>query len=105
MQTSNIDLRVYNDRQVCKFLGISKRTVAELRATGNLPFVRLGRKRVGVRHADLARYLRTQFVSESGRRCSMTQEYLRELHRSGGLIEITFDSPMEQAPVLNPCLL
>ena len=32
----------------------------------------------------------------------MTQEYLRELHRSGGLIEITFDSPMEQAPVLEP---
>ncbi|MGA9018175.1 MAG: hypothetical protein WB438_04475 [Candidatus Cybelea sp.] len=32
----------------------------------------------------------------------MTQEYLRELHRSGGLVELSLDSPMEQAPVLEP---
>lgn len=66
MQTSNTDLRVYNDRQVSEFLGISKRTVAELRATGNLPFVRLGRKRVGVRHADLARYLERNSSANRG---------------------------------------
>lgn len=62
MQTSNTDLRVYNDRQVSEFLGVSKRTVAELRATGDLPFVRLGRKRVGVRHVDLSEYLNRQRV-------------------------------------------
>jgi excisionase family DNA binding protein len=60
MQESNTDLRVYNDRQVSEFLGISKRTVAELRATGQLAFVRLGRKRVGVRHCDLSEYLNRQ---------------------------------------------
>ena len=79
-----------------QFLGVSKRNVAELRATGNLPFVRLGRKRVGVRHADLAQIPETQFVSESGRRCSMTQEYCLFQHASGRWVELSFDSPPEE---------
>jgi excisionase family DNA binding protein len=60
LETHSETIVCYSVIRVAELLGCSKRHVENLRATGKRPFVRLGSKRVAIRHSDLAAFLDRQ---------------------------------------------
>ena len=54
--TDDLSLKCYSDAAAAELLGCSRRHVTNLRARGELPFAKIG-KRTVIRHKDLAALL------------------------------------------------
>lgn len=59
------DLQCFSDSEAAKLLGVCRRTIVSLRQSGELKFLRIGR-RVAIRQSHLAEFMERNQVNVGG---------------------------------------